>query len=76
MNSTRCLQRRAIDNDGLVDKMNGFFQSQAGIEAERQRVNSTVRSLQQQLDESKEEGSHWREQFQSTRDELRNTKQE
>ncbi|XP_041961821.1 cingulin [Alosa sapidissima] len=56
--------------------MEQVSQSQAGIEAERQRVNSSVRSLQQQLEESREEGEHWRTQFQSSRDELRSTKQE
>ncbi|XP_062395093.1 cingulin [Sardina pilchardus] len=56
--------------------MEQVSQSQAGIEAERQRVNSSVRSLQQQLEESREEGEHWRGQFQSSRDELRSTKQE
>ncbi|XP_031431939.1 cingulin [Clupea harengus] len=56
--------------------MEQVSQSQAGIEAERQRVNGTVRSLQQQLDESREEGEHWRGQFQSSREELRATRQE
>lgn len=43
---------------------------------ERHQVNAAVRSLQQQLEESKEEGAHWRDQFQNLREELRNTKQE
>lgn len=52
------------------------FQSQAGIEAERLRVNSSIRSLQQQLEDCRDESSHWMEQFHTTRDELRKTKQE
>lgn len=52
------------------------FQSHAGIEAERLRVNTTVRSLQQQLEDCRDESSHWMEQFHATRDELRTTKQE
>lgn len=51
-------------------------QSHAGIEAERLRVNSSVRTLQQQLEDCRDESSHWMEQFHSTRDELRTTKQE
>ncbi|KAL4636136.1 cingulin [Arapaima gigas] len=64
------------DMEKLRSSMEQVSQSQIGIEAERQRVNATVRSLQQQLEECREEGGHWREQFQTTRDELRNTKQE
>ncbi|KAG7260577.1 hypothetical protein CRUP_004097, partial [Coryphaenoides rupestris] len=48
----------------------------AGIEAERQRVNTSVRSLQQQLEDCRDESSHWMEQFHATKDELRTTKQE
>ncbi|XP_028832022.1 cingulin isoform X2 [Denticeps clupeoides] len=64
------------DMERLRASMDHVSQSQAGIEAERQRVNSTVRSLQQQLEESREEGQHWRDQFQSSREELRSSKQE
>lgn len=53
-----------------------MFQSQAGIEAERLRVNASVRSLQQQLEDCRDESSHWMEQFHTARDELRSTKQE
>lgn len=51
-------------------------QSHAGIEAERLRVNSSVRTLQQQLEDCRDESGHWMEQFHSARDELRTTKQE
>lgn len=53
-----------------------IFQSQAGIEAERLRVNASVRSLQQQLEDCRDESGHWMEQFHATRDELRSAKQE
>lgn len=55
-----------------------FFlcKSHAGIEAERLRVNASVRSLQQQLEDCRDESNHWMEQFHATRDELRSTKQE
>ncbi|XP_026105389.1 cingulin-like [Carassius auratus] len=64
------------DMERLRTSMEHVSQSQATIEAERHRVNSTVRSLQLQLEDSRDEGNHWREQFQSSREELRNTKQE
>uniref|UniRef100_A0A8C0Y7C2 Cingulin n=1 Tax=Cyprinus carpio carpio TaxID=630221 RepID=A0A8C0Y7C2_CYPCA len=64
------------DMERLRTNMEQVSQSQATIEAERHRVNSTVRSLQQQLEDSRDEGNHWREQFQSSREELRNTKQD
>ncbi|XP_042596818.1 cingulin-like isoform X1 [Cyprinus carpio] len=64
------------DMERLRSSMDQVSQSQASIEAERHHVNSTVRSLQQQLEDSRDEGNHWREQFQSSREELRNTKQE
>lgn len=53
-----------------------LLKSHAGIEAERLRVNASVRTLQQQLEDCRDESSHWMEQFHSTRDELRSTKQE
>lgn len=53
-----------------------LFQSHVGIEAERLRVNASVRSLQQQLEDCRDESSHWMEQFHTTRDELRTAKQE
>ncbi|XP_052473643.1 cingulin [Carassius gibelio] len=64
------------DMERLRTSMEHVSQSQATIESERHRVNSTVRSLQLQLEDSRDEGNHWREQFQSSREELRNTKQE
>ncbi|XP_013865149.1 cingulin [Austrofundulus limnaeus] len=64
------------DMEKLRSSMEQVSQSHAGIEAERLRVNSTVRSLQQQLEDCRDESSHWMEQFHATRDELRSTKQE
>ncbi|XP_076826612.1 cingulin isoform X2 [Brachyhypopomus gauderio] len=64
------------DMERLRSSMEQVSQSQASIEAERLRVNTTVRSLQKELEDSREEGAHWREQLQSSREELRHTKQE
>uniref|UniRef100_A0A8C4YKC0 Cingulin n=1 Tax=Gopherus evgoodei TaxID=1825980 RepID=A0A8C4YKC0_9SAUR len=49
---------------------------QASLEIERQKINSTVRNLQKELEESNEETSHWREMFQKNKEELRSSKQE
>ncbi|XP_067457575.1 cingulin isoform X1 [Thunnus thynnus] len=64
------------DMEKLRSSMEQVSQSHAGIEAERLRVNASVRSLQQQLEDCRDESSHWMEQFHTTRDELRSTKQE
>ncbi|XP_024863562.1 cingulin isoform X1 [Kryptolebias marmoratus] len=63
------------DMEKLRGSMEQVSQSHAGIEAERLRVNTTVRSLQQQLEDCRDESSHWMEQFHATRDELRAAKQ-
>ncbi|KAM9782621.1 cingulin [Neosynchiropus ocellatus] len=65
-----------VDMEKLRGSMEQVSQSHAGIEAERLRVNASVRTLQQQLEDCRDESSHWMEQFHSTRDELRKTKQE
>ncbi|XP_028326762.1 cingulin isoform X1 [Gouania willdenowi] len=65
-----------VDMEKLRGSIDQVSQSHAGIEAERQRVNASVRSLQQQLEDCRDESSHWMEQFHSTRDELRTAKQE
>ncbi|XP_061145268.1 cingulin [Syngnathus typhle] len=64
------------DVEKLRSSMEQVSQSHAGIEAERLRINSSVRTLQQQLEDCRDESSHWMEQFHNTRDELRSTKQE
>lgn len=69
-------EQYSADMDKLRSSMEQVSQSHAGIEAERLRVNASVRSLQQQLEDCRDESSHWMEQFHSTRDELRTTKQE
>ncbi|XP_038146143.1 cingulin isoform X3 [Cyprinodon tularosa] len=65
-----------VDMEKLRSSMEQVSQSHAGIEAERQRVNASVRTLQQQLEDCRDESNHWMEQFHATRDELRSTKQE
>ncbi|KAM6910357.1 cingulin isoform 2-T2 [Xenentodon cancila] len=69
-------EQYSADMEKLRSSMEQVSQSHAGIEAERLRVNASVRSLQQQLEDCRDESSHWMEQFHSTRDELRSAKQE
>uniref|UniRef100_A0A3Q3VTA0 Cingulin n=1 Tax=Mola mola TaxID=94237 RepID=A0A3Q3VTA0_MOLML len=68
-------EQYSTDMEKLRSSMQQVSQSHAGIEAERLRVNASVRSLQQQLEDCRDESSHWMEQFHGTRDELRSTKQ-
>ncbi|XP_029308084.1 cingulin isoform X2 [Cottoperca gobio] len=69
-------EQYSADMEKLRSSMEQVSQSHAGIEAERLRVNASVRSLQQQLEDCRDESSHWMEQFHASRDELRTTKQE
>nr|XP_046255805.1 cingulin isoform X3 [Scatophagus argus] len=69
-------EQYSADMEKLRSSMEQVSQSHAGIEAERLRVNASVRSLQQQLEDCRDESNHWMEQFHATRDELRTTKQE
>ncbi|KAK5606741.1 hypothetical protein CRENBAI_016086 [Crenichthys baileyi] len=69
-------EQYSADMEKLRSSMEQVSQSHAGIEAERLRVNTSVRTLQQQLEDCRDESSHWMEQFHTTRDELRSTKQE
>ncbi|XP_031155152.1 cingulin isoform X2 [Sander lucioperca] len=69
-------EQYSADMEKLRSSMEQVSQSHAGIETERLRVNASVRSLQQQLEDCRDESSHWMEQFHATRDELRTTKQE
>ncbi|KAK7886816.1 hypothetical protein WMY93_026437 [Mugilogobius chulae] len=69
-------EQYSADMEKLRSSMEQVSQSHAGIEAERLRVNASVRTLQQQLEDCRDESSHWMEQFHNTRDELRTTKQE
>uniref|UniRef100_UPI00398F0037 cingulin isoform X2 n=1 Tax=Pristiophorus japonicus TaxID=55135 RepID=UPI00398F0037 len=64
------------DMEQLRRNVDEVSQTQQNVEAERQKVNSAMRNLQQQLEESTEESCHWKEMFQKNRTELRNTKQE
>ncbi|XP_061529954.1 cingulin [Phycodurus eques] len=69
-------EQYSVDMEKLRSSMEQVSQSHVGIEAERLRVNSSVRTLQQQLEDCRDESSHWMEQFHNTRDEFRSTKQE
>ncbi|XP_034409828.1 cingulin isoform X2 [Cyclopterus lumpus] len=69
-------EQYSVDMEKLRSSMEQVSQSHAGIEAERLRVNASIRSLQQQLEDCRDESSHWMEQFHTARDELRTSKQE
>lgn len=56
--------------------LNASIQDQANLESEKQKINTVVRNLQRELEESAEETGHWRDMFQKNKDELRSTKQE
>uniref|UniRef100_A0A3Q3VQQ9 Cingulin n=1 Tax=Mola mola TaxID=94237 RepID=A0A3Q3VQQ9_MOLML len=56
-------EQYSTDMEKLRSSMQQVSQSHAGIEAERLRVNASVRSLQQQLEDCRDESSHWMEQF-------------
>uniref|UniRef100_A0A8D0G6G6 Cingulin n=1 Tax=Sphenodon punctatus TaxID=8508 RepID=A0A8D0G6G6_SPHPU len=72
----RVRQQCQRDMDQLRRNMENVTQDQAGLEAERQKINSVMRHLQRELEESSEETGHWREMFQKNKEELRSTKQE
>ncbi|XP_037310057.1 cingulin isoform X3 [Pungitius pungitius] len=69
-------EQYSVDMEKLRSSMEQVSQSHVGIEAERLRVNASVRTLQQQLEDCRDESGHWMEQFHTTRDELRTAKQE
>ncbi|XP_027686109.2 cingulin isoform X2 [Chelonia mydas] len=72
----RVTQQYQHDMDQLRRNMEDVSQDQASLEIERQKINSIVRKLQKELEESNEETSHWREMFQKNKEELLSTKQE
>ncbi|XP_069735025.1 cingulin [Phaenicophaeus curvirostris] len=72
----RMRQQYQSDMDELRHSMEGITQDQANLESERQKINTVVRNLQRELEESAEETGHWRDMFQKNKDELRTTKQE
>ncbi|XP_050785967.1 cingulin [Gopherus flavomarginatus] len=72
----RVTQQYQRDMDQLRRNMEDVSQDQASLEIERQKINSIVRNLQKELEESSEETSHWREMFQKNKEELRSNKQE
>ncbi|XP_014816304.1 PREDICTED: cingulin, partial [Calidris pugnax] len=72
----RVRQQYQSDMDQLRRSMEGMTQDQASLESERQKINTVVRNLQRELEESAEETGHWRDMFQKNKDELRATKQE
>ncbi|XP_039602454.1 LOW QUALITY PROTEIN: cingulin [Polypterus senegalus] len=61
---------------GVLKLSSPITNTQLNVETERQKINTTVRNLQKQLEESQDEISHWKEIFQKTKEELRNAKQD
>ncbi|XP_074020521.1 cingulin [Numenius arquata] len=72
----RVRQQYQSDMEQLRRSMEGMSQDQASLESERQKINTVVRNLQRELEESAEETGHWQDMFQKNKDELRATKQE
>ncbi|NXV38600.1 CING protein, partial [Rissa tridactyla] len=72
----RVRQQYQSDMDQLRRSMEDMTQDQASLESERQKINTVVRNLQRELEESAEETGHWRDMFQKNKDELRTAKQE
>uniref|UniRef100_A0A8C3JQ65 Cingulin n=1 Tax=Calidris pygmaea TaxID=425635 RepID=A0A8C3JQ65_9CHAR len=72
----RVRQQYQSDMDQLRRSMEGMTQDQASLESERHKINTVVKNLQRELEESAEETGHWRDMFQKNKDELRATKQE
>ncbi|XP_028649871.2 cingulin isoform X1 [Erpetoichthys calabaricus] len=69
-------QQYQMDMEQLRNNFQELSQTQLNVETERQKINTTVRNLQKQLEESQDEISHWKEIFQKTKEELRNAKQD
>ncbi|KAK6467036.1 cingulin-like [Huso huso] len=72
----RLREQYQSDMEQLRSNVLEVSQTQLDVEAERQKVNATVRTLQRQLEESSDESSHWRELLQKSKEELRSTKRE
>ncbi|KAG2462212.1 CING protein, partial [Polypterus senegalus] len=65
-----------LNSGGVLKLSSPITNTQLNVETERQKINTTVRNLQKQLEESQDEISHWKEIFQKTKEELRNAKQD
>ncbi|KAK1151559.1 cingulin-like [Acipenser oxyrinchus oxyrinchus] len=72
----RLREQYQSDMEQLRSNVLEVSQTQLDVEAERQKVNATVRTLQRQLEECSDESSHWRELLQKSKEELRSTKRE
>lgn len=51
-------------------------QSQDQIEEERERVNASIASLEEELENCRDQGEQWRMQLETTAEELQNTTQQ
>lgn len=53
-----------------------MFQSQEQIEEERERVNASILTLDEELTSCRDQGEQWKTQLEATTQELHNTTQE
>ncbi len=54
----------------------GTFQSQDQIEEERERVNASILTLEEELESCRDQGEQWRTQLDATKQDLHNTTEE
>lgn len=52
------------------------YQSQEQIEEEREKVNASMLTLEKELENSRDQGEHWKTKLEATTQELHNTKDE
>lgn len=64
------------DMDNLKKTMEDFTQSQEQIEEERERVNASVLTLEEELESSRDQGERWKTELEATTKELNKTKEE
>lgn len=64
------------DMDNLRKTMEDFTQSQEQIEEERERVNASVVTLEEELESSRDQGERWKTKLEATTKELNKTKEE
>lgn len=53
-----------------------LYQSQEQIEEERERVNASILTLEEELESCRDQGEQWKTQLEVTTQELHNTKEE
>ncbi|KAM4550486.1 cingulin isoform 1-T8 [Fundulus diaphanus] len=64
------------DMKNLRRNMEEFTQSQELIEEEREKVNASLLTLEEELESSRDQGEQWRTELEATMQELHNTREE